>query len=170
MRLLCALCVLCGYLVPVSHQFCFLFGNSPVDLVHSVFHPWIAAVWRPCLALGYCFIGKVCLEGLVVFLTELTKFSDHQEVGSSHAEVRLLLSDTRVSSVLSVVKLFRVFTSFVSFSVIRLSFSSCRHLSRVVEIPNTKAPSPSLSEQESWNLEDKLTCRLWAEVLGFEMF
>jgi hypothetical protein len=44
-----------GYCVPVFHQFCFLFGNSAVDLVHSVIHPWIAAVWRPCLALGYCF-------------------------------------------------------------------------------------------------------------------
>jgi hypothetical protein len=32
-------------------------------------------VWRPCLALGYCFIGKVCLKG-AGFLTELTKLTD----------------------------------------------------------------------------------------------
>jgi hypothetical protein len=30
LRILLELCALCGYFVPVFHQFCFLFGVSPV--------------------------------------------------------------------------------------------------------------------------------------------
>jgi hypothetical protein len=91
---------LCSGFSPVL----FPFRKFSYRLVHYVIHPWIAALWRPCLASGYCFIGKVCLEGagFLTELTELTKLADHQEVGSWRAAVRLLLSDTLVSSVLSV--------------------------------------------------------------------
>jgi hypothetical protein len=82
-----------GYCVPVFHQFLFPFRYFACRLVHSVFHPWIAAVWRPCLALGCCFIGKLSLEGLVVCLTELTrltdltKWQDIREVGCRYEAV-----------------------------------------------------------------------------------
>ena len=65
--------------------------------------------------------------GFLTELTELTKLADHQELGYRRAATALLLSDASISSVLSVssvVILFRFFTSFVSFSVIQLSFSS----------------------------------------------
>ena len=50
----------------------FCSGFSPVlcpfryfacRLVHSVVHPWIAAVWRPCLALSCCFCESVFRGG-----------------------------------------------------------------------------------------------------------
>jgi hypothetical protein len=60
--------------------------------------------------------------GFLTEFTELTKLADHQELGCRRAAVGVILSDASLSSVLSVssvVNLFRISTSFVSFSVIR---------------------------------------------------
>jgi hypothetical protein len=125
---LCPLWSFCSGFSPVLFPFrCFL-----CPLVHSLFHPWITAVWRPCLALGYCFYESGFKRGRG-FLTELTKLIDltkwqeHRCAGCRYAAALWLFGfATRLFLKLNMllVILFRFFTSFVSFSVIRLSFSS----------------------------------------------
>ena len=88
-------------------------------------------MWRPCLALGYCFCESGFGGGWFFDrIYGINKIGESSGAWMPRAAVGVILSDASISSVLSVssvssvVIMFRFFTSFVSFSVIQLSFSS----------------------------------------------
>ena len=98
-------------------------------LVHSVFHPWIAAVQLPCLALFIVFVkvGSRVWPDLIDAVDRIDTRASRIQVTKRYAALLWMFSfATHALSGLCVLYGYfvPVFHQFVSFSVFRLSFSS----------------------------------------------